>query len=113
VNGTWQIANILLGPGDNRIRVSGTDASGRAVCDAVLINRAARDPGNSPIHYVSADSATPTWPFTNWVTAARTIQNAVDTANTNDTILVSNGVYNVGGAVTPGYTSADRPSHSS
>jgi hypothetical protein len=108
VNGTWQIANIPLGPGDNRIQVSGVDPSGRAVCDAVLINRAARDPGNSPIHYVNADSATPTWPFTNWVTAARTIQDAVDTANTNDTVLVSNGVYSAGGAVTPGYTLMNR-----
>ena len=108
VNGTWQIANIPLGPGDNRIQVSGVDTAGRAVCDAVLINRAARDPGNSPIHYVSADSATPTWPFTNWSTAARTIQDAVDTANTNDTVLVSNGVYSAGGAVTPGYTLMNR-----
>lgn len=47
-------------------------------------------------HYVSLDSPNPTPPFTNWLTAARVIQDAVDQAKDGDTVLVTNGVYAVG-----------------
>ncbi|MCX7872790.1 MAG: hypothetical protein N2487_05845, partial [Verrucomicrobiae bacterium] len=36
-------------------------------------------------------------PGTNWTTAFRTIQQAIDTAATGDTVLVTNGVYETGG----------------
>lgn len=36
---------------------------------------------------------------TNWVTAKQTIQAALDLAVSNDTVLVSNGIYNAGGRV--------------
>jgi hypothetical protein len=49
-------------------------------------------------HYVSLGSTNPTSPFTNWVTAARTIQDALNVAVANDVVLVTNGVY-------PGYVS--------
>ena len=44
-------------------------------------------------HYVAAGNPSALSPYTNWATAAATIQEAVDDAATNDTVLVSNGVY--------------------
>jgi hypothetical protein len=44
-------------------------------------------------HYVSLESPTPAPPFTNWLTAARVIQDAVDAAQAGDTVLVTNGVF--------------------
>jgi hypothetical protein len=49
-------------------------------------------------HYVSLGSTNPTPPYTNWVTAATSIQAAVNVAAANDVVLVTNGVY-------PGYVS--------
>jgi hypothetical protein len=47
-------------------------------------------------HYVWQGSPGPAPPYTNWVTAATNIQDAVDTATSGDTVLVTNGVYAVG-----------------
>lgn len=49
--------------------------------------------------HVWTNSPAPAVPFTNWATAAHTIQEAVDEAQVGDTVLVTNGVYNQGGAV--------------
>ncbi len=41
-------------------------------------------------------------PFTSWATAANTIQAAVDVCGQDDVVWVTNGIYAVGGATTPG-----------
>ena len=64
-------------------------------------------------HYVKANSVTPVSPYTNWATAARIIQQAVDVSTDGDTVLVTNGVYATGGRAVYGTmtnrVAVDRP----
>ena len=55
------------------------------------------------VYYVARDSAAPAAPYTNWTTAARTIQEAVDAVSVPGAlVLVSNGVYQTGGRTVRG-----------
>jgi hypothetical protein len=54
---------------------------------------------NSPfaaLRYVDLNSANPTPPYTNWATAAETIQDVVDAAALADEVVVTNGIYAAG-----------------
>jgi len=59
-------------------------------------------------HYVNVNSVSPTSPYTNWATAANTIQDGIDAASSYDTVLVTNGIYTLGGAATPSYSLFNR-----
>ena len=47
-------------------------------------------------------------PGTAWTNAFHVIQDAVDAASDEDMVLVTNGTYSTGGALTPGYTLTNR-----
>jgi hypothetical protein len=51
----------------------------------------------SATHYVDLNSLNPMPPYTSWATAATVIQDAVDAAASGDEVLVTNGLYTVGG----------------
>ena len=54
------------------------------------------------LHYVDPSSPNPTAPYTNWTTAAKVIQDAVDVAAAGDEVVVTNGTYATGGRVVYG-----------
>lgn len=51
------------------------------------------------LHCVDASNSTPSAPYSDWTSAAATIQDAIDAASTGDFVLVTNGVYSNGGSV--------------
>jgi len=51
------------------------------------------------VHFVATNSTNSAAPYQSWDTAATNIQDAVDAAADGDEILVSNGVYQVGGTI--------------
>lgn len=55
------------------------------------------------VFYVNVDNLTPAAPYTNWLTAATDIQDAINASSNGDLILVTNGVYEAGGQAVYGF----------
>ena len=61
-----------------------------------------------PVMYVNAAMPDDLQDGTSWATAKKTIQAAIEMVAPNGTVWVTNGVYDVGGAVAPGGTQTNR-----
>ena len=63
----------------------------------LLLLLAAGGTASAATRYVWQGSPGPAPPYTSWASAAHVIQDAVDAAQTGDTVLVAGGVYATGG----------------
>jgi len=95
-----QIGSPCIDAGDNSFvsTVSDLDGNPRIIGGNVDLG-AYEDQFSGIAHFVSLAGQDPTAPYTNWLTAATNIQDAIDVANLGEPVVVSNGVYRTGGRV--------------
>ncbi len=80
-------------PGLYTVRLTGYNDSFPGGVSATVLVQVVR-----AVYYVNASNPTPTFPYTNWSTAATDIQSAIDAGNElGRLVLVTNGVYSRGG----------------
>ncbi len=94
--------------GANGLVVSDFDLLGHSRIQAGLVDMGAYEADLPCLFHVDASRPDDSGDGLSWATAKHTIQAAVDLAADGDTVLVTNGVYNIGARQTPGGTSMNR-----
>jgi hypothetical protein len=87
-------SHAWIGPGDYAVVLRAyNETQPQGVSATITVHVVAQ-----PVHYVAAGSANPVPPYTNWASAAVSIQDAVDVARVPGAlVLVTNGLYAAGG----------------
>lgn len=120
-SGQAVIFTVLSGPGvlldGNRLRFTGLGVvevratqGGNANWNAAppVTRTYTVTPVANLVHYVSLAGQTPIWPFSQWDTAAATIQDAIDASAPGDTVIVGPGRHDAGGRAAPGALLSNR-----
>ena len=107
----WQLGGSPIAPGahyaiaNSNLLISGFGPDDGGAWSVVASNSVGTTTGlvsQLNIHCVDAANTTPAAPFSNWSSAAITIQDAIEAAGPGAFILVTNGIYTRGGKVTSG-----------
>jgi hypothetical protein len=95
-----QIGSPCINAGDNALAPAGSDLDGNPrIVDGTVDTGAYENQYAGAVHYVSLSSTNPLPPYTNWITAATNIQDAVGAALAGDCVVADAGVYKTGGTV--------------
>ena len=100
-------------PGYMRVEVSDNNNNPKITFELIRLNDTVAfsnthyDQSKTVAHFVDLNGNHQP-PFTNWVTAATNIQTAINISKDGDSVIVSNGIYSVGGANTPGFSLFNR-----
>ena len=98
-----QIGSPCINAGDNAFAPAGPDLDGNPrIVGGTVDMGAYENQYAGAVHYVSLSSTNPVSPYTNWITAATNIQDAVGAALAGEMVVADAGVYNVGGTVVYG-----------
>jgi len=95
-----QVGSPCINAGTNSFVTNSTDLDGnpRIVSGTVDIG-AYENQNTNAVHYVSLTSTNPVTPYTNWLTAATNIQDAVAVAQMGEIVVAGAGTYTNGGTV--------------